>query len=165
MADTSGNEFTIIAADRIDKAIEKLGATAAIDNIGKALEITSTGVVIGSSSTTPENFVGIVKAVSGEAEAEFEKAQVVDAFITGRNPTEVPYYNGHVSVPKGASLTVERNLTTYVLCTDNSIKFGDLIAPDDDGKFSKASSYDDAVGRAYSDADSNNVVRAYIRGI
>ena len=44
MADTTGNEFTIVAAERIEKAIEKLGKTAAIDNIGKALEITDTGV-------------------------------------------------------------------------------------------------------------------------
>lgn len=164
MADTTGNEFIIVAAERIEKAIEKLGKTAAIDNIGKGLEITNLGVKKSSASTTPDNFVGIVKAVSGEAEAEFEKARVIDNLITGRNPTEVGYYNGHVHVPKGASLTCERNLITYVL-TDGNIKFGDLIKPDADGKFKKASSFAESVGRAYSDSDSNDVVRAYIRGI
>lgn len=165
MADTTGNEFTIVAAERIEKAIEKVGKTAAIDNIGKALEITDTGVKLATATTAPDNFVGIVKAVSGEAEAEFETARVVDGLITGRDPTQVGYYNGNVHVPKGASLTVERNRMTYVLCKDSSIKFGDLLTTDADGKFAKAATYDKAVGRAYSDADSNNVVRAYIRGI
>ena len=163
MADTTGNEFTIVAAERIEKAIEKVGTTAAIDNIGKALEITDTGVKLATADTAPDNFVGIVKAVS--AEAEFETARVVDGLITGRNPTQVGYYNGNVHVPKGASLTVERNLMTYVLCKDSTIKFGDLLTTDADGKFAKADAYAKAVGRAYSDADSNNVVRAYIKGI
>jgi hypothetical protein len=164
MGDTTGNDFTIVAAERIEKAIEKVGTTAAIDNIGKALEITATGVKTATADTKPTGFVGIVKAVSGEAEAEFEKARVIDGLITGRNPTEAPYYNGNVHVPKGASLTVERNCHTYVL-TDGGIKFGDLLTTAADGKFAKATSIDDAVGRAYSDSDSNNVVRAYIRGI
>ena len=164
MGDTTGNDFTIVAAERIEKAIEKLGTTAAIDNIGKALEITSTGVILASASTKPDAFVGIVKAVSGEAEAEFEKARVIDNLITGRNPVEVGYYNGHVHVPKGASVTVERNCMTYVL-TDGNVQFGDLLATDADGTFVTTSTYADAVGRAYSDADSNKVVRAYIRGI
>ena len=165
MADTTGNEFTIVAAEKIEKAIEKVGKTAAIDNIGKGLEITSTGVKVSSASTTPGTFVGIVKAVSGEAEAEFEKAQVVDNLITGRDPTQVPYYNGNVTVPKGASLTLERNCHTYVLCSDNTVKFGDLIKPAANGVFTKTTTASEAVGRAYSDADSNNVIRAYIKGI
>ena len=164
MGDTTGNDFTIVAAQRIPKAIEKVGTTAAIDNIGKALEITSTGVVLASASTLPDKFVGIVKAVSGEAEAEFETARVIDGLITGRNPTQVPYYNGDVHVPKGASLTVERNCHTYVL-TDGNVQFGDLLATDAGGKFKTTTDMTKAVGRAYSDADSNDVVRAYIRGI
>lgn len=164
MGDTTGNDFTIVAAERIEKAIEKVGTTAAIDNVGKALEISDTGAKLATASTGPSNFIGIVKAASAEAEAEFENARIVDGLVTGRNPTQVPYYSGNVHIPKGVSVTVERNCHTYVL-TDGGIKFGDLLATAADGKFAKATSIDEAVGRAYSDSDSNNVVRAYIRGI
>lgn len=164
MADIKGDAITIVASETIVNAIEKLGKTSSIDSIGKGLEITDSGVKMSDASTKPDKFVGIVKAVAADAEPEHEKARTIDSFIAQRPSGTLAYFNGNVTVPKGVTVTVERNTMTYVL-TDGNVKFGDLIATDADGKFVTTASYDDAVGRAYSDSDSNDVAYVYIRGI
>lgn len=164
MADIKGDEITIVASETIVKAIEKLGKTSSIDSIGKGLEITNSGVKMSDASTLPKKFVGVVKAVAADADATYETTRVVDSFIAQRQNGNMPYFHGSVTVPKGVSVTVERNLMTYVL-TDGNVKFGDLITTDADGKFVTTGTYDKAVGRAYGDADSNNVAYVYIRGI
>lgn len=162
MSDITGDAFTIHAAEEIVAAIEHMGKTAAQEQVGKALEITDEGAILGTASTTPDNFIGIVKAVSGEGRASFAKARMVNDLVTGADPTEAPYYDGNVDVPAGRAMTVERNCITYVLMDDGDIEIGDLIKPAADGKFTKASAMSDAVGRAYSIKDSNSIVRAYI---
>ena len=164
MADIKGDEITIAASERIVKAIEQVGATSSIDHIGKGLEITDSGVKISNASTLPAKFVGVVKAVGADAEPEFQVTRVVDNFVAGRSATGAPYFHGDVHVPKGVDVTVERNLMTYVL-TDGNVKFGDLITTDADGKFVTTQTYADAVGRAHSDSDSNDVAYVYIRAM
>ena len=61
-------------------------------------------------------------------------------------------------------MTVERNCVTYVLM-NGDIKAGELIGCAADGKFKKVTAIADAVGRAYSANDANNVARVYIRAI
>ena len=46
-----------------------------------------------------------------------------------------------------------------------NIKAGELIGCAADGKFKKVTAIADAVGRAYSANDANNVARVYIRAI
>ena len=164
MADIKGDEITIVAAERIDKAIEQVGTTSSIDNIGKGLQYTDAGVKMSDANTKPAKFAGVVKAVGADAEPEFQSTRVIDNFVAGRNSTDMPYFHGSVSVPKGVDVTVERNLMTYVL-TDGNVKFGDLITTDADGKFVTTTTYADAVGRAHSDSDSNNVAYVYVRGM
>lgn len=162
MSDILGNSLTVHAAEEIIAAIEHLGTTAAQEQVGKALEITADGAILGTSNTTPDNFIGIVKAVSGEGRAHFAKSKMVNDLVTGADPTEAPYYDGNVDVPEGRGMTVERNCVTYVLMDDTDIEVGDLIKPAADGKFTKASAISEAVGRAYSTKDVNDVARVYI---
>lgn len=164
MADIKGDAITIAASERIDKAIEQVGATSSIDHIGKGLEITNSGVKMSNASTKPSKFVGVVKAVGADAEPEFQVTRVIDSFVTGRNATGAPYFHGSVNVPKGVDVTIERNQMTYVL-TDGNVKFGDLITTDADGKFVTTTTYADAVGRAHSDSDSNDVAYVYVRAM
>ena len=164
MADIKGDEITIVAAERIDKAIEQVGSTSSIDHVGKGLQYGSAGVELANANTKPAKFAGVVKAVGADAEPEFQSTRVIDNFVAGRNSTDMPYFHGSVSVPKGVDVTVERNLMTYVL-TDGNVKFGDLITTDADGKFVTTTTYADAVGRAHSDSDSNKVAYVYIRGM
>lgn len=164
MADIKGDEITIVACSRIDKAIEQVGATSAIDHIGKALQYGTAGVELADANTKPTKFAGVVKAVGADAEPEYQGTRIIDNFVTGRSSTDAPYFHGSVSVPKGVDVTVERNLMTYVL-TDGNVKFGDLITTDADGKFVSTSTYADAVGRAHSDSDTNDVAYVYIRGM
>jgi len=164
MADIKGDEITIVASERINKAIEQVGSTSSIDHIGKGLEITNSGVKMSDASTLPEKFVGVVKAVAADAEPEYQSTRIIDAFVAGRASSDAPYMHGSVNVPKGVSVTVERNLMTYVL-TDGNVQFGDLITTDANGKFVTTNTYADAVGRAYGDSDSNKVAYVYIRGI
>jgi len=162
MSDITGDAFTIHAAEEIVAAIEHVGKTASQEQIGKSLEITSDGAVMGSASTTPDNFIGIVKAVSGEGRASFAQSRMVNDPVTGADPTLAPYYDGNVDVPAGRAMTVDRNCITYVLMDDKDIEVGDLIKPAADGKFTKASSMSEAVGRAYSIKNANSVARVYI---
>ena len=164
MADTKGDEITIVASERINKAIEQVGSTSSIDHIGKGLEYTNAGVKMSSSSTGPDKFAGVVKAVAADAEPEYQATRIIDNFVAGRSSSDAPYMHGSVNVPKGVDVTVERNLMTYVL-TDGNVKFGDLITTDDDGKFVTTTTYADAIGRAHSDSDSNDVAYVYIRGM
>ena len=53
---------------------------------------------------------------------------------------------------------------TYVL-TDGNVKFGDIITTDADGKFVTTNTVADAVGRAHSDSDSNDVAYVYVRAM
>lgn len=164
MADIKGDEITIVAAERIEKAIEMVGSTSSIDHIGKGLEYTDAGVKMSGAETKTSKFAGIVKAVGADAEPEYQATRVIDNFVAGRSSSDAPYMHGSVNVPKGVDVTVERNLMTYVL-TDGNVKFGDLITTDADGKFVTTETYADAVGRAHSDSDSNKVAYVYIRGM
>lgn len=180
MSDIKGDAFTVHAAVDIDKAIEHVGFTSSQQQVGKgiSLNIGSTAEDAGQiysakgarkckSGDTAEQFIGVVKAVTSEAEAEFAKTKALGNPVTGANPTHAPYYLGNVKVLAGQALTVERNCITYVLATeDEGIEFGDLIACDTDGKFKKAAGETDAVGRAYSNQADNryDVIRAYIKG-
>ena len=125
MADIKGDAITIAASERINKAIEQVGATSSIDHIGKGLEITNSGVKMSNASTKPSKFVGVVKAVGADAEPEFQVTRVIDG----------------------------------------NVKFGDLITTDADGKFVTTTTYADAVGRAHSDSDSNDVAYVYVRAM
>lgn len=190
MSDIKGDAFTIHAAVDIDKAIEHVGFTSSQQQVGKgiSLNIGSTAEDVGQiysaqgarkckSGDTAKQFIGVVKAVTSEAEAEFAKTKALGNPVTGANPTHAPYYLGNVKVLAGQALTVERNCITYILCaaeddegnaiTDaNKVQFGDLIACGDDGKFVRTTDETEAVGRAYSNQADNryDVVRAYIKG-
>lgn len=164
MADIKGDEITIAASERIVKAIEQVGTTASIDHIGKGLEYTSSGIKMSDASTKPAKFAGVVKAVGADSEPEFQTTRVIDHFVTGRQATGAPYFHGSVTVPKNVDVTVERNLMTYVL-TDGNVKFGDLITTDADGKFVTTTKVEDAVGRAHSDSDANDVAYVYVRAM
>lgn len=179
MSDITGNAFTIHAADKIEKAIEHLGYTSSQQQVGKGIsakvdatgsEFNARGAILCDDGDTKEQFLGVVKAVTSEAEVEFAKTKMLGNPVTGANPTHAPYYLGNVTVLAGQALTVERNCITYVLAdgkAQDKIKFGDLIGCAADGKFKKVTDVSKAVGRAYSNqADSRyDVVRAYIEAI
>ena len=164
MADIKGDEITIVASERIEKAIEQVGSTSSIDHIGKGLQYTDAGVKMSDADTKPDKFAGVVKAVAADAEPEFQSTRIIDNFVAGRSSSDAPYMHGSVNVPKGVDVTVERNLMTYVL-TDGNVKFGDLITTDADGKFVSTEDYTEAIGRAHSDSDSNDVAYVYVRGM
>ena len=177
MSDIKGDAFTIHAAVDIDKAIEHVGFTSSQQQVGKgiSLNLSSTdtaynakGAKLCEAGETEKEFIGVVKAVTSEAEVEFAKTKALGNPVTGANPTHAPYYLGNVKVLAGQALTVERNCITYVLATEEEgIEFGDLIACDDEGRFKKAKADgSDAVGRAYSNQADNryDVIRAYIKG-
>ena len=177
MSDITGNAFTIHAAEKIEKAIEHVGYTSTQQQVGKgisaAVESQETGFNARGARLSKENdkkekFLGVVKAVTSEAEIEFAKTKMLGNPVTGANPTHAPYYLGNVTVLPGQGLTVERNCITYVLAEEDAdIKFGDLIACADKGLFKATTDVDEAVGRAYSNQADNryNVVRAYIEAI
>ena len=106
MADIKGDEITIVACARIDKAIEQVGSTSSIDHVGKGLQYGSAGVELADANTKPDKFAGVVKAVGADAEPEFQSTRVIDNFVAGRNSTDMPYFHGSVSVPKGVDVTV-----------------------------------------------------------
>ena len=176
MSDIKGDAFTIHTAEKIEKAIEHVGFTSSQQQVGKGISIktsgdTSTynarGAVLSQDGDDLTKFIGVVKAVTSEAEVEFAKTKTLGNPVTGANPTHAPYYLGNVTVLAGQALTVERNCITYVLATEGEdIEFGDLIACDDNRKIKKATDLDDAVGRAYSNQADNryDVIRAYIKG-
>ena len=166
MSDITGDAFTIHAAETIEKAIEHVGKTASQQQVGKAIAIKNdgTGAVLANASDNATTFIGVVKAASGESQATFAASRMVNDAVTGANPTLAPYYQGDVTIPEGKAMTVERNCVTYVLMSEN-IKAGELIGCAADGKFKKVTAIADAVGRAYSANDANNVARVYIRAI
>lgn len=176
MSDIKGDAFTIHTAEKIEKAIEHVGFTSSQQQVGKGISIkvngtgseyNARGAVLSQDGDDLTKFIGVVKAVTSEAEVEFAKTKTLGNPVTGANPTHAPYYLGNVTVLAGQALTVERNCITYVLATaGEGIKFGDLIACDDDGKFKKTTDIDKAVGRAYSNQADNryDVIRAYIKG-
>lgn len=161
MSDITGDAITVHAAEDIVAAIESVGKTSAKQQCGKAIEMTATGAKIASSSTAPEDFIGVVKAASGEAIMFYAKARNVSAPIRGASYIDAPFFEGNVDIPAGAAFTVERHCISYVLGED-TIKFNDNLALDDDGLFKTAGSGDDVVAKAMSDADANGVVRASI---
>ena len=181
MSDITGNAFTIHAAEKLEKAIEHVGFTSSQQQVGKGIcakiDATGTtynarGAVFCADGDDKEKFLGVVKAVTSEAQGEFARTKTLGNPVTGANPTYAPYFLGDVTVLEGQALTVERNCITYVLAEAqesdaNKIKFGDLIACADDGKFKKASSVDEAVGRSYSNQADNkyDVIRVYIEAI
>lgn len=177
MSDITGNAFTIHAAEKIEKAIEHVGYTSSQQQVGKGIsakidgtgsEYNARGAVLSADGDDKVKFLGIVKAVTSEAEASFAKTKTLGNPVTGANPTHAPYYLGDVTVLAGQALTVERNCITYVLAKEDAgIQFGDLIACADDGKFKKASDASEAVGRAYSNQADNryDVIRVYIEAI
>lgn len=176
MSDIKGDAFTIHTAEKIEKAIEHVGFTSSQQQVGKGISIktdgdlsayNARGAVLSKDGDDLTKFIGIVKAVTSEAEAEFARTKTLGNPVTGANPTHAPYYLGNVTVLAGQGLTVERNCITYVLAKEGEdIQFGDLIKCADDGLFAKAESLDEAVGRAYSNQADNryDVIRAYIKG-
>ena len=168
MSDITGDAFTIHAKEDLVKAIEHVGKTTSQMQVGKALALDGDdkGVRFAKDGDTGKQFIGIVKAASGEAMATFAQARMINDPVNGANPTYAPYYDGNVTVPAGKAVTVERNCITYVMMAEGEdIKAGQLIKPADDGLFAVCDDIADAVGRAYSANDSNNVARVYIRGI
>ena len=161
MSDITGDAITIAAAEDIVDAIEKVGTTSAQQQVFKAIEKTATGAKLASSSTKAADFAGVVKAASGEAIMTYAQSRNVSAPIKGNSYNPAPFYYGNVTIPAGASFTVERHCISYVL-GETTIKFNDNLALDDDGKFKTAGDGDDIVGKAESDADANGVVRASI---
>ena len=180
MSDITGDAITIHAAEKIEDAIEHVGYTSSQQQVGKAikLDLDSTGTDFNArgakkadKDTTKVEFLGIVKAVTSEAQGSFAPTKMLGNPVTGANPTEAPYYLGNVTVLAGQALTVERNCITYALADENAkIKFGDPIKCADDGKFTKAdpdTDQDSIVGRSYSNQADNryDVIRAYIEAI
>lgn len=177
MSDITGNAFTIHAAEKLEKAIEHVGYTSSQQQVGKGIsaKVESTGTAYNARGARfckdgddRTQFLGVVKAVTSEAQGEFARTKTLGNPVTGANPTYAPYFLGDVTVLAGQALTVERNCITYVLAkAGEGIKFGDLIKCDDDGLFAKADDIDEAVGRAYSNQADNkyNVIRAYIEAI
>lgn len=176
MSDIKGDAFTIHTAEKIEKAIEHVGFTSSQQQVGKGISIktdgdlsayNARGAVLSQNGDDLTKFIGVVKAVTSEAEVEFAKTKTLGNPVTGANPTHAPYYLGNVTVLAGQALTVERNCITYVLAkAKEDIQFGDLIKCSDDGLFAKAVNLDEAVGRAYSNQADNryDVIRAYIKG-
>ena len=176
MSDIKGDAFTIHTAEKIEKAIEHVGFTSSQQQVGKGISIktdgdlstyNARGAVLSQDGDDLTKFIGVVKAVTSEAEVEFAKTKTLGNPVTGANPTHAPYYLGNVTVLAGQALTVERNCITYVLAKEGEeIEFGDLIKCSDDGLFAKAEDLDEAVGRAYSNQADNryDVIRAYIKG-
>ena len=161
MSDITGDAITVHAAENIVAAIEPVGTTSAKQQVSKAIEMTATGAKLASASTAPENFIGVVKAVSGEAGMVYAQSKNISAPIRGASFIPAPFFEGPVTVYAGAALTVERHCISYVLGKD-TIKFNDNLALDADGKFKTAGSGDAVVAKALSDADANGVVRASI---
>ena len=165
MSDITGDAFVVYAADKIEDAIEHVGKTSSQMQVGKGIAIKDeTGVTKSGASTTAKEFIGVVKAVSGEAQVGFGTARMINDVVTGADPTVAPYFTGNVTVPAGKALTIERNCITYVLA-DGDIEAGDLIGCAADGKFKAVDTVAEAVGRAYGAPDANDVVRVYIRAI
>jgi hypothetical protein len=178
MSDITGDAFTIHAAKKLEKAIEHVGYTSSQQQVGKGIsaniDATETtynarGARFCDDGDTKVEFLGVVKAVTSEAQGEFARTKTLGNPVTGANPTYAPYFLGDVTVLEGQALTVERNCITYVLADPEGaeIKFGDLIKPAPKGKFTKADSAAEAVGRAYSNQADNkyDVIRAYIEAI
>lgn len=161
MSDITGDAITVHAAEDIEAAIEPIGTTSAKQQVSKAIEMTATGAKLASASTKATDFIGVVKAVSGEAGMQYTKAKNISAPIRGASFIDAPYFEGPVTVYAGAALTVERHCISYVLGSTD-IKFNDDLALDADGKFKTAGGSDDVVAKAMSDADENGVVRASI---
>ena len=166
MSDITGDAFTIHAKEDLVNAIEHVGKTSSQMQVGKALALDGDdeGVRFAKDGDTGKEFIGIVKAASGEAMATFAQSRMVNDPVNGANPTLAPYYDGNVTVPAGKAVTVERNCISYVMMAED-VQAGQLIKPADDGLFAVADDIDEAVGRAYSANDSNNIARCYIRGI
>jgi hypothetical protein len=178
MSDITGDSITIHAAEKIEDAIEHVGFTSSQQQVGKAIKLAldstetgfnARGAKKADDSTTKVEFLGVVKAVTSEAQGTFAKTKMLGNPVTGANPTEAPYYLGNVTVLAGQGLTVERNCITYVLAEkDAGIKFGDPIKCADDGKFTKAdpsTDQDSIVGRSYSNQADNryDVIRVSIQ--
>lgn len=178
MSDITGDAITIHAAEKIENAIEHVGYTSSQQQVGKAIklaldatgtEYNARGAKVADADTTKVEFLGIVKAVTSEAQGSFAPTKMLGNPVTGANPTEAPYYLGNVTVLAGQALTVERNCITYALADEDAdIKFGDPIKCAADGKFTKAdpdSDQDSIVGRSYSNQADNryNVIRVMVR--
>jgi len=165
MSDITGDAFVVYAAEEIKDAIEHVGKTSSQMQVGKGIKIfDETGVTKSVDGTKADEFIGVVKAVSGEAQLSFAQTRMVNDPVNGANPTFAPYYDGNVTVPAGKALTIERNCITYVLA-DGDIEAGDLIGCAAGGKFKAVDDITKAVGRAYGAPDANDVVRVYIRAI
>ena len=178
MSDITGNAFTIHTSEKIEKAIEHVGYTSSQQQVGKAIAINTAGDLssynargakLADSDTDKSAFIGVVKAVTSEAQGEFARTKTLGNPVTGANPTYAPYFLGDVTVLPGQALTVERNCITYVLAEEDAdIEFGDMIKCADDGKFTKATAADlkdgKVVGRSYSNQADNryDVIRVYI---
>jgi hypothetical protein len=180
MSDITGDAFTIHAAKKLEKAIEHVGYTSSQQQVGKGISANiadddtigtgynARGARFCKTGDTKVEFLGVVKAVTSEAQGEFARTKTLGNPVTGANPTYAPYFLGDVTVLEGQALTVERNCITYVLAkAGEEIEFGDLIKCDDKGLFAKADSAAEAVGRAYSNQADNkyDVIRAYIEAI
>ena len=181
MSDITGNAFTIHAAEKLEKAIEHVGYTSSQQQVGKGISANiegadspynARGARFCKDGDDKTQFLGVVKAVTSEAQGEFAKTKTLGNPVTGANPTYAPYFLGDVTVLEGQALTVERNCITYVLAKKGEdIKFGDLIACADDGDakglFKKETDPSKAVGRAYSNQADNayDVIRVYIEAI
>lgn len=177
MSDITGDAFTIHAAEKLEKAIEHVGYTSSQQQVGKGISANveggdspynARGARFCKDGDDKVQFLGVVKAVTSEAQGEFAKTKTLGNPVTGANPTYAPYFLGDVTVLEGQGLTVERNCITYVLAKANEgIKFGDLIKCSNDGLFEKTTDASKAVGRAYSNQADNayDVIRAYIEAI
>lgn len=166
MSDITGDAFTIHAKETIVNAIEHVGKTASQMQVGKAIALDGDddGARLAKATDDPSTFIGIVKAASGESQATFAASRMINDAVTGADPTMAPYYQGNVTIPEGKAMTVERNCVTYVLMSED-VMAGELITCDADGKFKPTSDASEAVGRAYSANDANDVARVYIRAI
>ena len=75
MSDITGDAITVHAAEDIIAAIEPVGKTSAKQQLVKAIEMTATGAKLASASTKPEDFIGVVKAVSGEGIMNYAQSE------------------------------------------------------------------------------------------
>ena len=101
MSDIVGDSISIQAAEKIENAIEHVGYTSSQQQVGKAIQVTKTGAKLADSSTTKQDFLGVVKAVSSEAQGSFAETKTLGNPVTGANPTYAPYYLGNVTVLQG----------------------------------------------------------------